>query len=259
MASGNRTGILWGKDSGANNALYLGFQYNGNNSTSNQFQLYFQGSGPQINVQPTLTSINTETTINGHLSITSTDASSLRAYNNIGDNYIWIGKNSSTYNKCVFGYRHAGDGSTSNYGLIWLEGDVMKFYYNKVEIVQPLTISKAFGHPAYPLTMLNSTSGTGSGNNPIRTHMTLGYAQTNYNSSVMFFDHYPDNNYNAGYWSLWGANGLYVKKNDCGCDNNFTIAGKLNGCWIGGFRSDNSKFIPTVGTDGGMEIGWSQY
>ena len=91
----HRLGIEFGKDGGANNGVLVAYQYNGNNSTNNALHIYFLCSGPQVNLQPTLTTINTPLHINDNTGL----GFPVEGYgaNGNGDSYF---KTGSDINNC---------------------------------------------------------------------------------------------------------------------------------------------------------------
>ena len=91
----------------------------------------------KLNTANTFTS---DQTLNGNLNITTDSGNPLNIFNEAYENYIWIGKNNSFKNQAVFGYRHSSDGSNNNYGLLYLGGDIAKFYPNKFLILKPLAV-----------------------------------------------------------------------------------------------------------------------
>ena len=79
--------------------------------------------------------------LNNVLSLSNTSESPLLIYNTTGSNYIWIGKNNENKNKVVFGYKHNSDNNNNNCGLLYNEGDILKFYNDKLEILKPVTVN----------------------------------------------------------------------------------------------------------------------
>ena len=136
LSNNHWTAYHFGKSADGSNCAEFAYQYSSDTDDNKRIKIGFYTSA----LNSTYIYIN-RTEFMKPINLYTDNASSLNIYNNMGDNYIWIGKDNNAYNRAVFGYRGSTSGSTDNYGLLWFNADILKFFYNRVEILKPLTVS----------------------------------------------------------------------------------------------------------------------
>ena len=125
--------ITVGKNDTAANSAQFGYVHAGDNDSANYSYIQMNGNWTKFYADRTMFA--------KPIYITTTGGRPIGAFNGAGDNYFWIGRDDNAYNRAVFGFRGSTSGSTNNYGLLWFNADILKFFYNRVEILKPLTVS----------------------------------------------------------------------------------------------------------------------